>query len=72
MAISSASPVVRASLEKLRAVSVRVRVVASPSAQSTPGETGEIAGQLPISRATALTWSGPAPPKPISAKPRGS
>ena len=32
------------SISKDRAVSVRIRVVASPKAQSTPGETGETAG----------------------------
>ena len=59
-------------LDSERASSVRIRVVASPSAQSTPGETGETAGQDPISLATALTCNGPAPPNPIRAKPRGS
>ena len=71
-ATRSATSVSLASFEKLRAVSVRICVVASPNAHSTPGETGETAGQLPISFATALTWSGPAPPTPITANSRGS
>ena len=55
MPISSSAVALLARRENERAVSVRIRVVASPSAQSTPGETGETAGHEPISRATALT-----------------
>ena len=51
----------------VREASSRTAVVASPSAQSTPGPGGMIAGQEPSRRASAFACSGPAPPKAISA-----
>ena len=56
----------------VRADSSRRLVVASPSAQSTPGDGGTMTGQAPVSLPSALACSGPAPPKATSAKSRGS
>ena len=52
---------------KVRARSSRTAVVASPSAQSTPGPGGMMAGQEPSRRDSAFACRGPAPPKAISA-----
>jgi hypothetical protein len=51
----------------VRARSSRTAVVASPSAQSTPGPGGMIAGHDPSRRASAFACRGPAPPNAISA-----
>jgi hypothetical protein len=51
----------------VREDSSRTAVVASPSAQSTPGPGGMIDGHEPSSRDSAFACSGPAPPKAISA-----
>ncbi len=56
----------------VRALSSRRLVVASPYAQSTPGDGGTITGQLPSSFASAFACSGPAPPNATSAKSRES
>ena len=57
---------------KVRALSSRRRVVASPYAHSTPGDGGMMTGHEPSSFASAFACSGPAPPKATSAKSRGS
>ena len=52
--------------------SLRKPATRSPSAHSRPGDGGTMTGKEPISSATALACSGPAPPKATSANSRGS
>lgn len=72
MASTSLASVSTKRLTQEREQSLRVRVVASPNAQRTPGEGGTSTGQEPMSLATALACSDPAPPKLTRAKSRGS
>ena len=72
MPLTSSAPASWVRRISVCANSLRKSATRSPSAHSRPGEGGTITGKEPISSATALACSGPAPPKATSANSRGS
>ena len=72
MPCSSSSEASAVSRISVCANSLRKPATRSPSAHNRPGEGGTMTGKEPISSATALACSGPAPPKATSANSRGS